>query len=267
MPHRYEKSTTRVELSRQGSVATVRFVTDDGPAIVSSRVVGELGGVVEQIAEDGNLRYVVFRGSGPVFVAGADIHQMSHFTEDQGEAFARAGHRVMNAIAVLPQVTIAAMNGHAMGGGCELALACDFRLIVRGARIGQPESRLGLIPGWGGTIRLPRVVGDVQARRLMFSGAAIPAEEALRIGLVDEVVPTVEDLDAAVERWLEAMAPGSPAAIARIKRALSQNDEIRQFGLSVSCSDAREGMSAFLEKRKPFWSSWSECGKSPSAAQ
>ncbi len=257
-----EKSTTQVTCDIEGPVATIRLADEKGPAIFSSRVIAELGNRLEQIAEDGSLRFVVFRGQGSVFVAGADIYQMSHFTEDQGEAFARAGHRVMNTVSALPQVTIAAINGHAMGGGCELALACDFRLMVKGARIGQPESKLGLIPGWGGTIRLPKVVGDMHARRLLFSGAAISSEEAHKIGLVDELLDSVEDIDAAIKRWFEFLAPGSPCAISRIKKAIFLNDEIKQFGLCFSCSDAKEGVGAFLEKRKPFWASWRDSGKS-----
>ncbi|MBN2447476.1 MAG: enoyl-CoA hydratase/isomerase family protein [Phycisphaerae bacterium] len=256
-----EKSTTRIECTKEGPVATLRFVTDEGVAIFSSRVLGELGQHIDKIAEDGSLRFVVFRGQGNVFLAGADIQQMSHFTEDQAEGFSRAGHRVMNTISALPQVTFAALNGHAMGGGCELALACDFRIIARGARIGVPESTLGLIPGWGGTIRLPKLIGDVPARRLLFSGRCIKAEEALDVGLVDEVVPTNEDLDAALEHWYELLATGSPSAIARIKKAIFNNDEMKQFGMCFSCSDAKEGVSAFLEKRKPLWTTWKDCGK------
>ncbi len=256
-----EKSTTRVELERDGSVGSIYFRTDAGVPIFSSRVLGELGSLIDQVAEDGALRFVVFRGQEKVFLAGADIQQMSHFTEDQGEAFARHGHRVFDAIATLPQVTIAALNGHAMGGGCELALACDFRVMVASGRIGQPESRLGIIPGWGGTMRLPKLVGDAMARKLMFSGDTIPAEEAYRIGLVDEVVATHDELDAAIDRWFAELASGSPAAIARIKRALVHQTEIEQFASSFSCSDAKEGMSAFLEKRKPAWHEWRSSGK------
>ncbi len=251
-----EKSQTEVHLSKEGQVATIRFVPAAGVNIFSSRVIGTLGTVVEKVAADPRVRFVVFRGEGRVFLAGADISEMRHFTEDQGRAFATNGHNVFNAIEALPQITFAAMNGHAMGGGCELAMACDFRLIVKDARIGQPETRLGLIPGWGGTQRITRYVGLGQARRLLFSGEAIPAEEALRIGLVDEVVPSAADLDAALQRWFKMLAPGSPAAITRVKRALLQRDEIAEFGKCFSCSDAREGTTAFLEKRQPSWATW-----------
>ncbi len=248
-----EKSQTEIQYTKEGDVATVRFVSPGGVNIFSSRVIGALGGVVEKIAADAHLRFVVFRGDGRVFLAGADISEMQSFAEDQGRAFATNGHNVFNAIEALPQITFAAMNGHALGGGCELAMACDFRLLVAGAKIGQPETCLGLIPGWGGTQRLPKYVGLGHARRLLFSGEGISAEEALRIGLVDEVVPKAEELDAALQRWFQRLAPGSPAAVARVKRALLLKDEIEEFGKCFSCSDAREGMAAFHEKRKPSW--------------
>jgi enoyl-CoA hydratase len=251
-----EKSQTEVRLSKDGAVATIRFVPATGVNIFSSRVIGSLGTVVDKVKDDPHLRFVVFRGDGRVFLAGADISEMQHFTEDQGRAFAANGHDVFDRIEKLPQITMAAMNGHAMGGGCELAMACDFRLLVKDGRIGQPETRLGLIPGWGGTQRLTRYVGLGHARRLLFSGDAIPAEEALRIGLVDEVVPTAEELDAALQRWFKLLAPGSPAAITRVKRALLVHDEIGEFGKCFSAEDAREGTTAFIEKRKPSWATW-----------
>ncbi len=248
-----EKSQTEVVLEKQGELATVRFVSPAGVNIFSSRVIGTLGTLVERIATDPRLRFVVFRGSGKVFLAGADISEMQMFTEDQGRAFARNGHNVFNAIEALPQITIAAMNGAALGGGCELAMACDFRLMVATGKIGQPETRLGIIPGWGGTQRLPKYVGLGVARRLLFSGEAISAEEAARIGLVDEVVPGPDDLDPALQRWFKLLAAGSPSAIGRCKHALLQHDEVEEFAKCFSASDAREGTSAFLDKRKPSW--------------
>jgi enoyl-CoA hydratase len=247
------KSTTTVHAGKTDGVTTIRFVTGEGVAIFSSRVMGELGTIVERVAEDAHSRFVVFRGEGKTFLAGADIAEMAHFDEDRGHAFSKHGHNVFDAIESLPQVTIAAINGHALGGGCELALACDFRIAAAAAKLGQPESRLGVIPGWGGTRRLPRIVGPARARRLMFTGENITAEEALRIGLVDEVVPTPENLDPALARWFAALSAGSPAAITRIKRAMLHDDEVDQFGLCFNCSDTKEGLGAFLEKRPPTW--------------
>jgi len=251
-----EKSQTDVVLSKEGRVATIRFVPASGVNIFSSRVIGNLGTVVEKVASDPHVRFVVFRGDGKVFLAGADISEMSHFTEDQGRAFSTNGHNVFNAIEALPQITFAALNGHALGGGCELAMACDFRIMAAKGKIGQPETRLGLIPGWGGTQRITRYVGLGMARKLLFSGQQVSAEQALRIGLVDEIVDTADDLDAALQEWFKTLAPGSPPAVMRVKRALLSKDEIREFGSCFSHSDAKEGTTAFIEKRPPEWAKW-----------
>ncbi len=254
-----EAGHTRVELERDGQVAVVRFTTPSGINVICSELIGELGNAVEKLATCPDVRFVVFRGSGRTFLAGADIREMSRMDEDDARAFSRHGHHVFDAIEALPQVSIAAINGHAMGGGCELAMACDFRIMVAGAKIGQPEVKLGLIPGWGGTRRLPRLVGWARARRLMFTGEAIDAEAAERIGLVDQLVPDEAALDAALREWFARLATASPAAIKRLKRALATGDEVEQFSRCFGCSDAREGMQAFLEKRAPAWTNWADC--------
>lgn len=250
------KNATQVSVRRDGCAATILLSNDSGLNVFGSGTVAALGNVIEALAEDASLRVVVLRGTGKAFVAGADISEMVDFNEDQGRVFSLHGHSVFDAIEAMPQVTIAAMNGHAMGGGAELALACDFRILAGGARIGLPECRLGLLPGWGGTERLARLVGPAWARRLMFTGEALAADAALAIGLVDEVVPGPEGLDAALQRWCERLAPASPAAIRRIKHALLHGDEVHQFMVSFSCSDAREGIRAFLDKRPAAWTTW-----------
>lgn len=247
------RPTTHAELIRDGQIATVRFVSERGPAILSSHVLGDLTEITEQLREDPAVRFVVFRSSGSVFVAGADIAELVHFSEDQGYALSVHGQRVFGAIEALPQITFSVINGHALGGGCELAMACSFRIMVAGARIGQPEAKLGLIPGWSGTRRLLQLVPLGWALKMLYSGEPISAEEALRIGLVDEVVPTAAVLDAALERWFRLLRGAAPRSILRIKRAILNDDEAHQFGLCFSCSDAREGMRAFLEKRPPAW--------------
>ncbi len=247
-------STTKVETSREGNVVTIRFITDGGGVnILSSRVMGELGQAIERVAEERQTRFVVLRGTGKTFFAGADIAELSHFDEDSGYAFGQHGHHVFDAIEALPQVTFALLNGHALGGGCELAMACDFRIAVGAAKLGQPECRLGLIPGWGGTKRLPRLVGPALARKLLFSGEALAAEQALAAGLVDEVVPSPEQLDEALGRWVQSLSQGSPAAIGRIKRALLHDNELDQFSTCFNCSDAQAGLEAFLKKSPPPW--------------
>ncbi len=248
-----EKSQTEVRLSKNRDVATIEFVSGEGVNIFSSRVVGELGSAVEKVAVDPQVRFCVIRGQGKVFMAGADIAQMQGFTQDQALAFARKGHSVFDAIEKLPQITFAALNGHALGGGCEVSLACDFRIAVATAKLGQPESRLGIIPGWGGTQRLPKVVPLGVARRLLFSGEQITAEFAKSIGLVDEVVPTPAELEAALERWFTLLAPGSPAAIKHLKAALLTHDEAGQFAKCFVCEEARHGIGAFLEKKPAPW--------------
>ena len=253
MPSTTEKPMTTVELSRDGAVAMLTLSTPTGVNILSSPTLGELKAHIDTLSGDCDARFVIIRASGKVFAAGADIAAMSTFTEDQGDAYSKNGHHIFDAIEALPQVTIAAIAGAALGGGCELALACDFRLATANAKFGQPESRLGLIPGWGGTIRLPRLVGHSVARKLMYSGEQITADEAKQLGLVDEVYASPDELNAGVKHWITRFAPGSPAAIRRIKHALLKHDEVHQFGLCFSCEDAKEGMAAFLEKRPPSW--------------
>lgn len=247
------KATTRIELEKSGPVATIRFVSEKGPAILCSAALGELTTQLERLKDCSETRFVVFRSTGKVFIAGADISEMASMNEDQGYALSQHGQRVFNAIEFLPQITFAALNGHTLGGGCELAMACSFRIMVAGAKIGQPEVKLGLIPGWGGTMRLRTLVPLGWALRMLYSGEPISAEQAAAIGLVDEVVPGEADLDAALERWFKLFQSAAPHAIARVKRALLNDDEARQFSLCFSCSDAHEGMRAFLEKRAPSW--------------
>jgi enoyl-CoA hydratase len=250
---------TRVEFLRDDKVATVRFTAEAGPPILSSPVLGELTRIVETLAQDACIRFVVFRSSGPVFSAGADVNEVMHMSEDRGFPFSKHGQHVVDAIENLPQITFAALNGHALGGGCELAMACSFRLMVAGAKIGQPEVKFGVIPAWGGTKRLLMLVPLNWALRMLYSGEPITAEEAEKIGLVDEVVPTEAHLDAALQRWFRKFTKCAPHAITRIKRAVLNDDESHQFGLCLSSRDAREGMQAYLEKRQPIWVPEKDC--------
>ncbi|QOJ14215.1 MAG: enoyl-CoA hydratase/isomerase family protein [Planctomycetia bacterium] len=250
-----ERRVTQVECERSSDTVTLSFSTDGALNVLSSAVLGAIGEKVEALGRDPRVRFVVFRGRGKAFIAGADITELVRFDETRGESLSKHGHHVFDALENLRPVTIAALNGHTMGGGCELAMACDFRIAVRGAKIGLPECRLGLLPGWGGTQRLIRLVGLSRAKRMMFSGEPIDADQALAVGLVDEVVAGPEDLDPALERWKTVLRNGSPAAIGRIKRAIAHRDETEQFGLCFACADAKEGMSAFLEKRAASWTS------------
>jgi enoyl-CoA hydratase len=215
---------------------------------------------VEEVAADEGLRSVVVTGAGRAFAAGADIAEMRTLNPAGAEAFSALGHRTLSALETLPIPTIAAVDGFALGGGCELACACDWIYASRRARFGQPEVNLGLIPGFGGTSRLPRRVGVAWAKELVVTGEPIDAETALRIRLVNRLCEAEELLEAAVATAQKIAAKG-PVAVARAKRALQegQDADVRlahaleraAFGLVFSSEDSREGMSAFLEKREP----------------
>lgn len=244
---------TRTEVTRAEHVATVWFVAESGPPLLSSSLLGELGRLMECIAQDAAIRFVVFRARGAVFNGGADVAEVMRMGQDQCFPFAKLGQHVFDAIENLPQITFAAMNGHALGGGCELALACSFRLMTAGATIGLPEVKFGVIPAWGGTKRLPQIVPLNWALRMMYSGESVTAEQAEQIGLVDEVVPTADHLDAALQRWFKRFSLCAPQSIVRIKRAILNDDESHQFGLCFTGTDPKEGMQAFFDKRPPTW--------------
>ena len=244
---------THVVLDRQGKRANVTFRTEAGLNVASVEMMAELEGVVDELATDPDVRFVLFRAEGKAFLAGANIKAMARYDAADGRAMAELGHRVFNKIEALPQVTLVAIQGAALGGGCELAMACDFRFAVKSINIGQPEVLLGLIPGWGGTIRLPKLVGPALAKQLMFSGESIKADRACEIGLVDEIVNSTEDLEPLVSAFFDKLVKAGPAAIARVKRALASGDEIGEFANCFGQEESKAGMSAFLEKRPAAW--------------
>jgi enoyl-CoA hydratase len=247
-------------LERRGPVAVLTLNDPDrlnalAPALLQA-VIDRCG----EIAADGALRAVVLTGAGRAFAAGADIEAMGRMDPLQAEAFSRLGHRATAALEALAVPTIAAVNGYALGGGCELALACDWIYAADGARFGQPEVNLGLIPGFGGTSRLVRRVGVAFAREMVLTGEAIRAEEAQRIGLVNRVFPRDELLAAAVG-VAETIASKGPLAVAAAKRVIGEGQgadvrvahalEQAAFGLVFSSEDREEGIAAFLAKRDP----------------
>jgi enoyl-CoA hydratase len=246
-------SNTQVQARIDGTSATITFVTEDRPNVMSTEVLGRLEKAVQTVARAEGVRFCVLRGEGKVFVAGADIKEMASFDPARARTMAEHGHRVMDAIASLPCVTVAAIHGPALGGGCEIALACDFRIAVSSAIIGLPETSLGLIPGWAGTQRLPRLVGAGAARRLIFSAVPVSAEEAYKIGLVDEVVESLDALNTAVYAWRARFVKGGPRAIALAKQAMRTGDEVSAFVACFDEGESREGMGAFVEKRKAAW--------------
>jgi enoyl-CoA hydratase len=219
----------------------------------------ELRDTLAELALDASARVVVLTGSGEkAFVAGADIKYMSGLGVDEARAWGELGHRSAQLLETMPKPTIAAINGFALGGGCELALACDLRYAASTAKLGQPEVNLGIIPGWGGTQRLARVCGLGVAKELVLTGRVIGAEEALRVGLVNGVHDPVAEKAGEVA---ELLASKSPLALAAAKRALNhvlQGDHVEnlereatEFAELFASEDAREGMTAFVEKREP----------------
>jgi len=243
---------------RDGGVALVTIDRPKALNALNREVVRALGHALDALEEEGGIRAVVLTGGGDrAFVAGADIAEMSEISPMEAERFAGEGQQVLAGIARRPFPVIAAVGGFALGGGCELAMACDLILAGPKARFGQPEVNLGVIPGFGGTQRLTRRVGLSNALDLTLTGRIIKAEEALRMGLVSQVV-TGDVVEAALE-VAALIASKGPVAIRLAKRAIHENSdadlggamaaERTLFGLCFATSDQTEGMAAFLQKR------------------
>ncbi len=249
-----------VSHERQGPLAVLTLDRPDVLNALDRATLEALRDAVATLSGDATVRAVVVTGAGRAFAAGADIEQMSALTPLEGEAFGRLGHETFAALEALPVPTIAAVNGFALGGGCELALACDFIYASSKARFGQPEVNLGLLPGFGGTSRLVRRVGVAWAKELILGGEPIKADEALRIGLANRVFEPDELMPAAVAMG-ETIAKKGPVAISLAKRVMQQGQdadlamanalEQNAFGLVFATDDRTEGMAAFLEKRDP----------------
>jgi len=242
----------------------VLVVTINRPKVLNAldaRTLAELDAVFSDAAGRDDVRVVLLTGAGEKsFVAGADINELSVQTAVGGREHARRGQALFNRIERLGKPVIAAVNGFALGGGCELAMACTLRLAADSARFGQPEINLGLLPGYAGSQRLPRLVGRGRALELLLTGRQIPADEAFRIGLVNRVVPAAE-LATEARTLAQAVAAKAPIAVRYILEAVAsglemsladaQDYEATLFGLVSTTEDMREGTKAFLEKRKP----------------
>jgi enoyl-CoA hydratase len=240
-------------------IAVVTMNRPEALNAFNSEQIDLLGVAIHAIGADRTVRAVILTGAGDrAFAAGADIKEMAQLTPAEGLAFGRKGQALANAIELLPQPVIAAVNGYAFGGGCELAIACDIRIASEYARFAQPEVGLGIPPGWGGTQRLPRLIGPGFAAEMIYTGRHVHADEALRIGLVNAVHPLDQLLPAARE-MAARVADNSPAAVRAAKRLISlavAGDqgaglaaEAASFGAAFSTVDQREGMTAFVEKR------------------
>jgi enoyl-CoA hydratase len=250
-----------IDVTRKGAVATVTVDRQEAMNALNSETLDALAERLDELARDPGVSVVVLTGAGErAFIAGADIKEMSEKTVLEAQEYARLGGSTAALLEEMRPATIAAINGFALGGGCELALACDIRFASSRAKLGQPEINLGLIPGWGGTQRLARVAGAGFARELILTGRTVDADEALRRGLVNAVFEPGE----LMERTLETarlIASKSPVAVAHAKEACNRalqgdhGDNLRLeaslFALLFGTEDAKEGMAAFAEKREP----------------
>ncbi|MFQ5492349.1 MAG: enoyl-CoA hydratase/isomerase family protein [Phycisphaerae bacterium] len=246
-------ATTEVKLTVDRCRATIVFSSENGVNVMSSAAMEKLAEAVEGVRRAGQVRAAVLRAEGKAFIAGADIKEMRGFDRETARKFSARGNEVMDALAGLPCITVAALNGAAMGGGCEIALACDFRIAAAKVKIGLPETSLGLIPGWGGTKRALQLLGPARGRHLIFSATPLSAEQAATIGLVDEVVADGTDLERAVDGWIKWFERGGPRAIGLAKRALLTGDEAGCFAECFAGEESTEGMAAFVEKRAARW--------------
>lgn len=250
-----------VDVARIGAIATVTVNVPERLNALSADLLVELASAFSGLADDRNVRAVIFTGSGDrAFIVGANIKEMASKNRDEALEFARLGHALATWIETLPQPVIAAVNGFALGGGCELALACDIRHCSTNAVFAQPEVQLGIPPGWGGSQRLPRVVGPGYAAEMIYTGRRIDAIEALRVGLVNQVHDP-GDLLGMVEGLANDIARAGPDAVRASKRLIALTrgtsaqaalaEEARTFADQFDGEQQKEGMAAFLEKRAP----------------
>jgi enoyl-CoA hydratase len=244
---------TEVRFSIDGTTARMTFVTADGLNVISTAVLKHVHEAALEVAAATGVRLTIVGAEGKAFLAGADIKEMSAFKPEQARAFSELGNKAFDALAALPSITLAAINGPALGGGLEVALACDFRIAVKSAKLGLPESSLGLIPGWGGIRRSVQLIGPARAKQLLFSATPVSAEQALAWGLVDEIVNSVEDLAPRVQAFGKSLTRSGPHAVARIKKALATGDEVEQFSECFRDPESFEGLKAFMEKRPAAW--------------
>ena len=246
----------------ENGIFTITINRPDKLNALNRTVLKELEEVVQIVYDDENIKAAIITGQGTkAFVAGADISEFLEVSDEQGTDLARKGQQIFFKIENSPKPVVAAVNGFALGGACELAMACHFRLASDNAKFGQPEVNLGLIPGYGGTQRLPLLVGKGRAMELMMSGAMIDANEAKNIGLVNYVT-SPESLLEKTKEILSVILTKSPVAVSKVIAAVNAfysfaksgfNEEINLFGEVFASNDKKEGTTAFIEKRKPVF--------------
>jgi enoyl-CoA hydratase len=249
-----------IKLEIKDAIATITMCRPEAMNALNAKVLGELKEIIAQLRDDPNVRAVIITGEGPAFVAGADIKTMLAANLSEVEEFTRFGQGVMDDIEKLNKPVIAAINGFALGGGLELALACDIRLASTESRMGFPEVGLGIFPGFGGTQRATRLIGKGHASELIFTGKHITAEEALGTGLVNRVLPPNQLLNEA-RALAKRIASQGPVAVAQAKTAINQalqtglddglSFELEAVMKAFGTQDQKEGMTAFLERRMP----------------
>ena len=242
-------------------IARITFNRPNVLNALNRKTMDELGDCLKKVRADDEIRVLILTGAGEkAFIAGADINELSQQTPVNGREFTLYGQEIIHRLETLGKPAIAAINGFALGGGCEVAMACTLRIASRNAKLGQPEVKLGLVPGYGGTQRLPRLCGKGVAHELILTGEMISAEEALRVGLVNRVVEPGELL-ATAEAIAKKIIANAPLAVKYAMEAVERGMEMPQeeglyleatlFGLSCATQDMREGTRAFLEKRPP----------------
>ena len=246
-------SNTRVQLTIDKTHAAITFVTEEGLNVLSSSVLREFGEVLTKLKDQAGVRTTAVAAEGKVFIAGADIKEMANFSRQDARAYGALGQAVFNELASLSSITVAAINGAAMGGGLEMALACDFRIAVASAKLALPETSLALTPGWGGIGRLTRLIGPARAKRLFLSATPVLATEGVAFGLVDEVVDAPEALPARVGEFCKSFVRASPMAAALAKRACADGDDLSAFADCFETEESRAGIAAFLQKRNAPW--------------
>jgi enoyl-CoA hydratase len=250
-------------VEREGAIAIVTVNRPNVRNALNGPTIRDLQRAMEELKADPAVRAIVLTGAGDkAFVAGADINELAELSQVEGKEHARHGQAVFDFIEQLGKPVIAAINGFALGGGCELAMACTMRIAADTARLGQPEINLGLIPGYAGSQRLPRLVGKGIALEILLTGDMVPAARAYEIGLVNRVVAAADLLNEA-KKLAELLASKAPVAARFIIEAVNHGFEMPQaeaqglesslFGLVATTSDMQEGTRAFLEKRKPEW--------------